>query len=64
MHERKINPGELSSFEGCFLTGTAAEIVPIVEVDARSIGEGTPGTVTAQFLKAFKKKVSKNGVML
>ena len=27
--ERKINPSELSSFEGCFLTGTAAEVTPV-----------------------------------
>ena len=32
VHERKINPGELSSFEGCFLTGTAAEITPISQI--------------------------------
>ena len=29
VHERKINPSELSSFEGCFLTGTAAEVTPV-----------------------------------
>ena len=29
VHERKINPSELSNFEGCFLTGTAAEVTPV-----------------------------------
>ena len=29
VHERKINPLELSSFVGCFLTGTAAEVTPV-----------------------------------
>ena len=29
VYERKINPSELSSFEGCFLTGTAAEVTPV-----------------------------------
>ena len=29
VHERKINPSELSSFVGCFLTGTAAEVTPV-----------------------------------
>ena len=29
VHERKINPSELSSFDGCFLTGTAAEVTPV-----------------------------------
>jgi branched-chain amino acid aminotransferase len=29
VHERKINPSELSNFVGCFLTGTAAEVTPV-----------------------------------
>ena len=29
VHERKISPSELSSFVGCFLTGTAAEVTPV-----------------------------------
>ena len=29
VHERKIKPGELSTFDGCFLTGTAAEVTPV-----------------------------------
>jgi branched-chain amino acid aminotransferase len=29
VHERKINPNELANFEGCFLTGTAAEVTPV-----------------------------------
>ena len=29
VHERKISPSELSSFAGCFLTGTAAEVTPV-----------------------------------
>ena len=29
VNERKINPGELKNFVGCFLTGTAAEVTPV-----------------------------------
>ena len=47
-----------------FLTGTAAEIVPIVEVDARPIGDGQPGPITAKFLESFHRRVSKDGAML
>jgi branched-chain amino acid aminotransferase len=47
-----------------FLTGTAAEIVPIIEVDARPIGDGKPGPITARFLESFRKRVSIEGTML
>lgn len=48
----------------CFLTGTAAEIIPIVEVDARVIGKGLPGEVTARCLNAFRGKAAKEGRFL
>jgi branched-chain amino acid aminotransferase len=47
-----------------FLTGTAAEIVPIVEVDARAIGSAKPGPMTAKFLEAFRRRASVEGTML
>lgn len=47
-----------------FLTGTAAELIPIVEVDSRKIGNGQPGKVTAKFLDIFKAKVSKEGALI
>ncbi len=33
VHERKISPDELSKFEGCFLTGTAAEVTPVSQIN-------------------------------
>jgi branched-chain amino acid aminotransferase len=47
-----------------FLTGTAAEIIPIVEVDARPIGSGKPGPITGQFLEAFRQIVTQDGTKL
>lgn len=47
-----------------FLTGTAAEIVPIVEIDARMIGDGKPGPITGRFLESFRRRVSSEGTML
>ena len=38
----------------CFLTGTAAEIVPVVSLDGRQIGSGKPGPVTQDLLERFK----------
>ncbi len=37
----------------CFLTGTAAEVIPVVKVDSRSIGTGKPGPVTLELKKRF-----------
>ena len=39
----------------CFLTGTAAEVVPVVKVDSRSIGDGTPGPITRDLMERFHK---------
>jgi len=39
----------------CFLTGTAAELVPVVKVDSRTIGDGTPGPITLKLLEQFHK---------
>ena len=44
-----------------FLTGTAAEIVPIVKIDNRQIGKGVPGTTTGQLLAEFHKVTPKDG---
>ncbi|NIP84601.1 MAG: branched-chain-amino-acid transaminase [Planctomycetales bacterium] len=38
----------------CFLTGTAAEIVPVVRVDQRPIGSGQPGAVTNELIQRFR----------
>ncbi|MGD9855778.1 MAG: branched-chain-amino-acid transaminase [Planctomycetaceae bacterium] len=39
----------------CFLTGTAAEVIPAVKVDGRVIGDGTPGPVTRRLLELFRR---------
>ena len=38
----------------CFLTGTAAEVIPVVKVDSRRIGDGSPGPVTRELIKGFR----------
>nr|WP_041587642.1 branched-chain-amino-acid transaminase [Thermincola potens] len=44
-----------------FLTGTAAEIIPVVKVDARTIGDGKPGPITAKLTEAFHKLTEIDG---
>jgi len=47
-----------------FLTGTAAEMVPVVKVDGRVIGDGKPGPVTARLLAAFREKTKTDGEVI
>ncbi len=44
--------------EEMFLTGTAAEVIPVVKVDSRLIGSGEPGPVTRDLIKRFRQLVS------
>jgi branched-chain amino acid aminotransferase len=39
----------------CFLTGTAAEVVPVTSLDGRTIGSGKPGPMTRDLLERFRK---------
>jgi branched-chain amino acid aminotransferase len=60
--ERLITRHEVYTADECFLTGTAAEIIPVVKVDGRAIGTGTPGPVTQKMIKLFKAATLKDGV--
>jgi branched-chain amino acid aminotransferase len=50
---------DLYNAEECFLTGTAAEIVPVIRIDGRTIGTGTPGGTTRSLLAAFREEIRK-----
>jgi len=43
----------------CFLTGTAAEVVPVVKVDSRTIGDGKPGPITRDLMRRFHELTRK-----
>jgi branched-chain amino acid aminotransferase len=45
-----------------FLTGTGAEVVPVVRVDDRTIADGKPGPITKQLIAAFRQLVNSQGV--
>ncbi len=55
---------ELYSAQECFLTGTAAEVIPLVEVDERKIGSGKPGEMTIGLIEAFRKLTATNGAAI
>ncbi|GGA36719.1 hypothetical protein GCM10010917_22370 [Paenibacillus physcomitrellae] len=45
-----------------FLTGTAAEVIAVREVDGRAIGEGHAGPMTLKLLEEFRSIVDQDGV--
>ncbi len=53
---------ELWNADEVFLTGSAAEIVPVVKVDERSVGDGKPGPVTKDLAQRFRAYAPTNGV--
>jgi len=52
---------DLYTADECFLTGTAAEAIPVVEADGRVIGTGRPGAVTGRLIEAFRAKARSEG---
>lgn len=48
----------------CFLTGTGAEVIPVVKLDGREIGTGKPGPITQQILSSFRRRVLTEGTRI
>ncbi len=57
-----ITRHEVYVADECFLTGTAAEIIPVVKVDGRQIGDGRPGPTTLKLMKLFHALTRKDGI--
>jgi len=55
--EANITPTDLFTADEAFFTGTAAEIVPIVEVNRRIIGDGKPGPITQRLMQEFERVI-------
>lgn len=51
--ERSIDRSELYLADEVFLTGTAANLTPVVELDNRPIGDGKPGPISSQLQKMY-----------
>ena len=62
VQETLITRHELFNAEEVFLTGPAAELIPVVKIDGRVIGSGKPGPVTMKLLKLFHEVTRKDGV--
>ncbi|MBQ3834534.1 MAG: branched-chain-amino-acid transaminase [Elusimicrobia bacterium] len=61
LREELIAPYDLYTADECFLTGTAAESIPVVKVDGRTIGDGKPGKVFNKLLAEFKALTRSTG---
>jgi branched-chain amino acid aminotransferase len=59
--ERSLTRYDLFIADECFLTGTAAEVIPVVALDRRKIGTGTPGPLTRRFIEAYRHLVNTIG---
>ena len=54
VHEVEMTRYDLFNATECFLTGTAAEVIAVVKIDQRVIGDGKPGPITRDLLRRFR----------
>jgi branched-chain amino acid aminotransferase len=64
MKEEPFTRHDVYTADEVFLTGTAAEVIAVVKVDGRQIGDGKPGEHTTKLLEAFREKVLQDGVKI
>jgi branched-chain amino acid aminotransferase len=61
VREAKLTRYDLYTADELFLTGTAAELAPVVKLDGRKIGCGTPGPVTRDLAARFRELAARGG---
>jgi branched-chain amino acid aminotransferase len=59
--ETNLTRYDLFNADECFLTGTGAEVVPVVKIDGRVIGDGTPGPITQQLVAQYHALTKMSG---
>ena len=52
---------DLYNADECFLTGTAAEVIPVARIDSRQIGNGKPGKTTLRFIEKYRELTNSEG---
>jgi len=62
VEEGVLGKHDLYTADECFLTGTAAEVMPVIDLDGRTIGNGKPGKMTHDLLESFRKLRVRDGV--
>ena len=59
--EPNLTRYDLYNADEVFITGTAAEVVPVVKIDGRQIGSGKPGKLTKNLIKAYQNLTNSTG---
>jgi branched-chain amino acid aminotransferase len=59
--EPNLSRHDLFNADECFLTGTGAELVPIVKIDGRVIGTGKPGRITGELVAQYRTLTKASG---
>jgi D-alanine transaminase len=59
VQERTFSLTELEEAEEVFLSSTTAEVMPVIEIDGKKIGSGTPGHLTRKLQDLFEKEIEK-----
>jgi branched-chain amino acid aminotransferase len=62
--EPNLTRYDVMTADECFLTGTAAEIVPVAALDGRPIGSGKPGALTLKLMGEFRKLTRSEGTAI
>jgi branched-chain amino acid aminotransferase len=62
--EPEMTRYDIYTADECFLTGTAAEVIPAVKLDNRPIGDGKPGPITARLIKRFHELTATTGTAI
>ncbi len=61
VYEKVFTRHDVYTADECFLTGTAAELIPVVKVDARPIGTGRPGPISKHLITMFRELTKTDG---
>lgn len=58
VEETNLQRYDLYTADECFLTGTGAEVIAVIDIDGRKIGTGKPGSITQDMLKRFRDYIA------
>jgi branched-chain amino acid aminotransferase len=64
IEEHSLTRYDVWNADEVFLTGTGAEVIPVVKLDGRTIGTGAPGPVFARVLECFRRRVLTEGTRI